>query len=103
LNVSLGQTIAGIIWVQDKLCLNHRRPIRCRAAFAAISRQQNADFPELEILFVGEFDEESTPFGAEGRGEPTAVPVAPAVATAAYHATGKKVRDLSMTIKKKRR
>jgi len=30
----------------------------------------------------------------------TAVPVAPAVATAAYHATGKKVRDLSMTIKK---
>jgi len=43
--------------------------------FRSFLAPTNADFPELEILFVGGFDEESTSFGAEGRGELTAVPV----------------------------
>jgi hypothetical protein len=36
----------------------------------------NADIPELDILFVGEFDEEASPLGAKGLGELTAVSVA---------------------------
>lgn len=31
----------------------------------------NADIPELDILFVGEFDEEASPVGAKGLGELT--------------------------------
>jgi xanthine dehydrogenase YagR molybdenum-binding subunit len=60
----------------------------------------NADIPELETLFVGAFDEEASPLGAKGLGELTAVSVAPAIANAVYHATGKRVRDLPITIEK---
>jgi xanthine dehydrogenase YagR molybdenum-binding subunit len=34
----------------------------------------NADIPELDVLFAGEFDEEASPLGAKGLGELTAVP-----------------------------
>jgi hypothetical protein len=60
----------------------------------------NADIPELDVLFVGGFDEEASPLGAKGLGELTAVSVAPAIANAVYHATGKRVRDLPITIEK---
>jgi xanthine dehydrogenase YagR molybdenum-binding subunit len=60
----------------------------------------NSDVPELETLFVGDFDAEASPLGAKGLGEPTAVSVAPAIANAVYHATGKRVRDLPITIEK---
>ena len=49
----------------------------------------NADIPELDVLFVGGFDEEL--------GELTAVSVAPAIANAVYHATGKRIRDLPVS------
>ena len=55
---------------------------------------------ELETLLVGEFDEEVSPLGAKGLGEPTAVWVAPAIANAVYHATGKRIRNLPVTIEK---
>jgi xanthine dehydrogenase YagR molybdenum-binding subunit len=60
----------------------------------------NADIPELDILFVGEFDEEASPLGAKGMGELTAVPVAPAIANAVYHATGRRIRELPITVDK---
>jgi xanthine dehydrogenase YagR molybdenum-binding subunit len=60
----------------------------------------NADIPGLDVLFVGEFDEEASPLGAKGLGELTAVSVAPAIANAIYHATGKRVRDLPITAEK---
>lgn len=60
----------------------------------------NADIPELDVLFCGQFDEEASPLGAKGLGELTAVPVGPAIANAVYHATGKRVRDLPITIEK---
>lgn len=60
----------------------------------------SADIPELETLFVGEFDEEASLLGAEGLGELTAVSVAPAITNVVYHATGKRIRDLPITIEK---
>jgi hypothetical protein len=53
----------------------------------------NADIPELDVLFVGEFDKKASPLAAKGLGELTAVSVAPAIANAVYHTTGKKARD----------
>ena len=47
-----------------------------------------------------EFDAEASPLGAKGLGELTAVSVAPAIANAVYHATGKRIRDLPITIEK---
>jgi len=60
----------------------------------------NADIPELDVLFVDGFDEEASPLGAKGLGELTAVSVAPAIANAVYHATGKRIRDLPVTAEK---
>ena len=57
-----------------------------------------ADIPELDVLFVGGFDEEASPLGLLG--ELTAVSVAPAIANAVYHATGKRIRDLPITVEK---
>lgn len=60
----------------------------------------NADIPNLDVIFVGEFDKEASPLGAKGLGELTAVSVALAVANAVYHATGRRVRDLPITVEK---
>jgi len=59
-----------------------------------------ADIPELDVLFVGDFDGEASPTGGKGLGELTSVSVAPAIANAVYHAAGKRVRDLPITIEK---
>jgi 2Fe-2S iron-sulfur cluster binding domain len=58
----------------------------------------NADIPKLDVLFVGDLDEEASPLGTKGMGELTAVSVAPAIANAEYHATGKRVRRLPITV-----
>ena len=60
----------------------------------------NVDIPALDVLFVGDFDEETSPLGAKGLGELTAVSVAPAIANAVYHATGKRARDLPIMVEK---
>jgi hypothetical protein len=49
----------------------------------------NADIPELDVSFVGDFDIEASSQDAKGVGELTAVSVAPAVANAVHHATGR--------------
>ncbi len=41
-----------------------------------------------------------SPLGAKGLGELTAVSVAPAIANAVYHATGKRIRDLPVALEK---
>jgi hypothetical protein len=54
----------------------------------------------FDVLFVGGFDEEASPLGTKGLGGLTAVSVAPAIANAVYHATGKRIRDLPVTVEK---
>ena len=51
-------------------------------------------------LFVEEKDDEINPLGVKGVGEIGIVGVAAAVANAVYHATGKRVRDLPITLDK---
>src|SRR3984893_12443025 len=60
----------------------------------------NADIPELEVIFAGEFDSEASLLGSKGLGELTGVSVAPAIVNAIYHATGKRIRDLPVTVYK---
>ncbi len=58
----------------------------------------NADIPNIEVHFVGEPDFAFNPIGARGMGEIGITGMAAAVANAVYHATGKRVRDLPITI-----
>ncbi len=60
----------------------------------------NADVPELDVFFVDEEDKHVNPIGAKGLAELSLVGVAPAVANAVYHATGKRIRDLPITLDK---
>jgi xanthine dehydrogenase YagR molybdenum-binding subunit len=99
------QAIGGIIWGAGQALLEQSETDPASGQF--INRNYsgylvptNADIPELDVLFVGGFDEEASPLGAKGLGELTAVSVAPAIANAVYHATGKRVRDLPITIEK---
>ncbi|MFZ0261607.1 MAG: xanthine dehydrogenase family protein molybdopterin-binding subunit [Pseudolabrys sp.] len=99
------QAIGGIIWGTGQALLEQSETDPASGQF--INRNYsgylvptNADIPELDVLFVGDFDEEASPLGAKGLGELTAVSVAPAITNAVYHATGKRVRDLPITIEK---
>jgi xanthine dehydrogenase YagR molybdenum-binding subunit len=60
----------------------------------------NADIPDIEVHFVGEPDLAFNPMGARGMGEIGITGTAAAVANAVYHATGKRIRDLPITLDK---
>ncbi|MFJ2478237.1 xanthine dehydrogenase family protein molybdopterin-binding subunit [Streptomyces sp. NPDC087659] len=57
----------------------------------------NADVPKQDVVFVGEPDRASA-IGAKGIGEVGLVGIAAAVANAVYHATGKRIRSLPITL-----
>jgi xanthine dehydrogenase YagR molybdenum-binding subunit len=60
----------------------------------------NADIPELEVILVEERDPYVNEIGAKGIGEIGITGMAAAIANAVYHATGKRVRDLPITLDK---
>jgi len=57
----------------------------------------HADLPRIEAEWLDEVDELANPMGARGVGEIGIVGVAAAVANAAWHATGVRVRSLPLT------
>jgi xanthine dehydrogenase YagR molybdenum-binding subunit len=60
----------------------------------------HADIYDIDVVFVDEHDPEVSPLGVKGLGEIGIVGTAAAVANAIYHATGKRVRALPITIDK---
>jgi CO/xanthine dehydrogenase Mo-binding subunit len=57
----------------------------------------NADVPDLDVVFTGSPDQFS-PVGIKGLGEIGVVGVSAAIANAVYHATGRRLRSLPITI-----
>jgi xanthine dehydrogenase YagR molybdenum-binding subunit len=60
----------------------------------------NADIPLIETHFVGEPDFAFNPMGARGMGEIGITGIPAAIANAVFHATGRRVRDLPITLDK---
>jgi xanthine dehydrogenase YagR molybdenum-binding subunit len=60
----------------------------------------HADIQDIDVIFVDEPDPEVSPLGVKGLGEIGIVGTAAAVANAIFHATGKRVRSLPITIDK---
>jgi xanthine dehydrogenase YagR molybdenum-binding subunit len=58
----------------------------------------NADVPDLQTIIVASDDPVSDSYGAKGMGELPMVGVAPAIANAVFHATGKRVRSLPIRL-----
>ena len=57
----------------------------------------NADIPPTDVYFINKKDPYINPMGSKGLGEIALIGFAAAVATAVFHATGKRVRDLPIT------
>ncbi len=60
----------------------------------------HADVPELEVISIDETDPHVNEVGAKGIGEIGITGISAAIANAVFHATGKRIRDLPITLDK---
>ena len=97
----LGGIIQGIgMALLEQTHLDKRNGAFTDVNFAEYLVPVNADVPAIDIIMVEENDPHVNPIGAKGIGEIGIVGVGAAIANAVYHATGKRVRDLPITIEK---
>jgi xanthine dehydrogenase YagR molybdenum-binding subunit len=60
----------------------------------------NADVPALDAAYLTAEDTLADPIGVKGLGEVVMVGVPGAIANAVFNATGKRIRDLPITLEK---
>ncbi|HYZ33469.1 MAG TPA: xanthine dehydrogenase family protein molybdopterin-binding subunit, partial [Crenalkalicoccus sp.] len=60
----------------------------------------NADVPDIRVIAVGEPDPHASALGGKSVGEIGIVGTAAAIANAVFHATGRRIRDLPITMEK---
>jgi xanthine dehydrogenase YagR molybdenum-binding subunit len=95
----LGGMIGGIgMALMEATALDPRdgRPVNAHMADYLVP--VNRDIGELDVCFVGGHDAHANALGVKGVGEIALVGVAPAIANAVFHATGKRVRRLPIRI-----
>jgi xanthine dehydrogenase YagR molybdenum-binding subunit len=102
------QIMGSVVWgigmaLHEETVVDHRFGRIMNANIAEYHVPVNADIQEIEVIFVDERDAIINPLGVKGLGEIGIIGVAAAIANAVYHATGKRVRDLPITIDKLRR
>ena len=99
------QLLGGIVWgigmglMEESVIDAHTGRI-VNANLAEYHVPTNADIGRIDVAVVGEGDFHVDPLGARGIGEIGITGVAAALANAAYHATGVRVRDLPITLDK---
>lgn len=86
--------------LHEETLYDHRFARVMNANIAEYHVPVNADIHDIKVIFVDEPDEMVNPLGIKGLGEIGIVGVAAAVANSVYHATGKHVRDLPITLDK---
>jgi len=100
----IGSVVGGIgAALHEETLIDHRYGRIVNANIAEYHVPVHADVPDIKVIFVDEPDDIINPLGIKGVGEIGIVGVAAAVANAVYHATGKRVRDLPITLDKLRR
>jgi len=99
------QLQGGIVWglgqalFEDSL-LDERYGRFANGNLAEYHVPVNADMQTIEVEFIEENDEIFSPLGGRGIGEIGITGVPAAVANAVFHATGKRTRDLPITLDK---
>jgi len=99
------QLQGGIVWgigmaLQEDALLDKRYARYVNSNLAEYHVPVNADVPDIDIIMVEEQDQLVSPLGAKGAGEIGITGAAAAICNAVYHATGKRVRDLPITLDK---
>jgi xanthine dehydrogenase YagR molybdenum-binding subunit len=102
---ALSQFKGGIVWGIGLALQEHtvRDPRTARAVTRDLADYHvpvHADVPELDVIIVDEPDPFVNPLGVKGIGEIGITGVGAAIANAVYHATGKRIRDLPITLDK---
>ncbi|HQU86742.1 MAG TPA: xanthine dehydrogenase family protein molybdopterin-binding subunit, partial [Pyrinomonadaceae bacterium] len=102
---SHSQEMGGIVWgigmaLQEVTELDHRYGKMMTTNLADYHIPSNADVHSVETDFIEEEDKIVNPLGIKGMGELCLVGIPAAIANAIFHATGKRVRDLPITIDK---
>ena len=98
------QMLGGVVWgigmaLHEETVIDHRFGRIMNANIAEYHVPVHADVHDIKVIFVDEQDD-SNPLGLKGVGEIGIVGVAAAIANAVYHATGKRVRDLPISLDK---
>jgi xanthine dehydrogenase YagR molybdenum-binding subunit len=99
------QMIGGMIWgvgaaLMEESVMDPRYGHFVNHDLAEYHVAVNGDVPNVEAVFLDEYDDKANPFGAKGIGELGICGAAPAVANAVYNATGIRVRELPITLDK---
>jgi xanthine dehydrogenase YagR molybdenum-binding subunit len=94
----IGATVMGIgMTMLEETIIDSGTGRIANATFGDYLIPVNADVPDLDVVFTGHPDEFS-PVGVKGLGEVGIVGVSAAIANAVYHATGRRIRSLPITI-----
>jgi xanthine dehydrogenase YagR molybdenum-binding subunit len=99
------QVMGGVVWgigmaLHEETLVDHKLGRYVNANLGEYHMPVNADVHDIEVIFVDEPDDIINPLGIKGVGEIGVVGTAAAIANAIYHATGKRVRDLPITLDK---
>lgn len=97
------QMLGGMIWgmgmaLFEETLMDHKLGRIVNNDFAEYHIPVHADVPHIEVIFVPEEDPHVNPIGAKGVGELAINGAAAAIANAIYHATGKRIRDIPITM-----
>jgi xanthine dehydrogenase YagR molybdenum-binding subunit len=103
-NQIMGSMIWGIgMALHEETLLDHHFGRIMNANYGEYHVPVNADVHDIKVIFVDEPDDIINPLGIKGLGEIGLVGVAAAIANAVYHAAGKRIRDLPITLDKLQR
>jgi xanthine dehydrogenase YagR molybdenum-binding subunit len=96
----IGGAVMGIgAALHEESMLDHRLGRLMNHNFGEYHIPVNADVHDIDVIFVEE-DDKANALGVKGLGEIGIVGTAAAIANAIFHATGKRMRDLPITIDK---
>ncbi|CAH0255437.1 Putative xanthine dehydrogenase YagR molybdenum-binding subunit [Massilia sp. Bi118] len=99
------QLMGGIVWgiglaLLEETVIDKRNGRAVNGNLAEYHVPVNADVQGIDVQIVDEDDPHVNPLGAKGIGEIGITGVGAAIANAVFHATGKRVRDLPVTLDK---
>jgi xanthine dehydrogenase YagR molybdenum-binding subunit len=99
------QIIGGVVWgigmaLHEETMTDHKLGRIVNHNLGEYHIPVNADIHDIDVIFVDERDDKTSPLGVKGLGEIGIVGTAAAIANAVHHATGARIRALPITIDK---